>query len=100
MALKKDLHGMLYADEIAVSRGTFRKIFDILPRNQVIHEYNPMKSELKCQGKASFSYSIANQTLSTNYHNSVFPWRNTGYQRWLMNQFFDMTQNVCPKRAN
>ena len=99
-SLIKDLYDMLCADEIAVSRGTFRSIFDISPRNQVIHEYNPVMSKLKCRGKASFSYTIANQTLSTNYHNSMFPWRNTGYQRWLMNQFFDMTQDVCPKRAN
>jgi len=94
-----DLHLMLCAEEVATSRGTFSRVFELSMKRQRTHIYFDSSSQVPCS-KASatqqneiwksdkVAHWISSPTESSAFRNATRRWKNTSYQRDVVDKYF------------
>jgi hypothetical protein len=93
-----DLHYLLCAQEVAVSHGTFRSVFELSKQLKVFHHFEHQLTSQHCSQhdhcelleeksarKCTFSYWIDDAKERDTFRKNMKVWRNSGYQRYLTN---------------
>ena len=84
--LLEDIHLLLCAEEVAVSRGTFQNIIALSTKKQIVHAFTNNPSACAGQRTSPYTYYIDDVSQQHLYSKSAVRWRNTGYQRFIVNQ--------------
>lgn len=99
-----DLHLMLCAREVALSNGSFKHVFELSERLEVVHSFKIQPPRHACKndatstkrstpgGKTTLLYWVEEPESAT-YQQAVTTWRNTGFQRSVVNT--QRTINFC-----
>jgi hypothetical protein len=95
--LLRDLHYLLCAQEVAVSHGSFKSVFE-LSKLKVLHHFEHQLTSQNCTQhddceltreksarKCTFSYWIDDAKERDTFRKNMKVWRNSGYQRYLTN---------------
>ncbi len=105
--LIEDLHLMLCATEVAASHGTFKGVFTLSEALQELHLFlnnlDNTPDKMNCAQaikplssdsfkKASTYYWIKDTSQSVSYRQGVVPWKNSGFQRYVVNKRYDIDQ--------
>jgi len=88
--LLEDVQLILCAQEVAVSYGSFANVLTFSPKRQILHKFVAQPADKpKCTSdeKLYFIKDAAQRSLWTDIKGK---WRNTGYQRFIVNKHFDV----------
>lgn len=89
--LVEDVYYMLCATEVAVSHGTFSFILTTSTRLSLTHRFvhAPRSST-----SGEVFYWIADESHRMRYKRDLEVWKNTAYQRYLANTYYDIERSV------
>ena len=92
--LVDDLHIMLCAEEVAISRGSFQSALDLSSARLIKHIYFDREPQA-CKFEPSTStqrigYWISSANESASFAKDTKVWTNSGYQRYVINAFHEM----------
>ena len=74
---------MLCAKQVAVSHGSFKRILDLSPIHQIRHDFS--YAPVNCTSDDSSVYFIKDESQRLLFKEHAEKWKNTGYQRFLVN---------------
>ncbi len=86
--LLEDLHLLLCANEVVRSKGAFANILALSSKKQIVHDFIYDSSGCGRQGTLRYLYYISDLPQSSLYAESIKIWRNTGYQRSMVNKYY------------
>ena len=97
--LLDDLFLMLCADEIAFSHSSLQQFLSLSEKQHFKHIFVPQKVECKASSNDDIiQHSFKNLTVNEQFMSAILPWKDSEYQRYLVNKDYDM--EVCKPLAN
>ena len=97
--LLDDLFLMLCADEIAFSHSSLQQFLSLSEKQHFKHIFVPQKVGCKASSNDDIiRHSFKNLTINKQFMSAVLPWKDSEYQRYLVNKDYDM--EVCKPLAN
>jgi hypothetical protein len=98
--LDEDLFLLLCANEAVTSTGSFREIFMLSGRKPLMHAFSSSELTFCETGEEenSFLYFLENEELRERFTRDVISgWRNTDYQRDIINQDYAVRSVPCDR---
>ena len=97
--LLDDLFLMLCADEIAFSHSSLQQFLSLSEKQHFKHIFVPQKVECKASSNDDIiQHSFKNLTINEQFMSAILPWKDSEYQRYLVNKDYDM--EVCKPLVN
>ena len=92
--LVDDVRLMLCSSEVAVSRGTFSRVFTLSPKPLIKHKYFNKPKDSQC---LSVFHWMSSSQQAAKYTNVTKTWKNTGFQRHEVNAAYELNHSeiVC-----
>ncbi|OUS41759.1 hypothetical protein BE221DRAFT_38211, partial [Ostreococcus tauri] len=88
--LLEDVNLLLCANEVGVAQGSFKNVIDLSSKEQKVHEFGHDPRACPRQGTSRIVHYINDTSQRRLYTESSKNWRNTGYQRNLVNRHYAM----------
>ena len=86
--LLEDIHLLLCANEVVVSKGFFARILALSSKKQIVHDFIQDPRRCRSQDGLHYLYYISDFPQLSLYAESIKVWHNTGYQRFMVNKYY------------